>query len=110
MSENLFNSQNEILLDMKDIKINGFSDGCWHEIIRGIDLKLHRGEVLGLIGESGAGKSTLGKAAMGYTGAKDLETFRREATFVKISSAALGESHVHDVTITREAPNYGQRN
>ena len=51
---------------MKDIKINGFADGRWHEIIRGIDLKLHRGEVLGLIGESGAGKSTMGKAAMGY--------------------------------------------
>jgi len=46
------------------------------------------------------------RAAMGYTGAKNLETFRREATFVKISSAALGESHVHDVTITRESPNY----
>jgi IMP dehydrogenase len=46
------------------------------------------------------------RAAMGYTGAKDLETFRREATFVKISGAALNESHVHDVTITRESPNY----
>lgn len=46
------------------------------------------------------------RAAMGYTGSKDLPTFRREATFVKISSAALGESHVHDVSITRESPNY----
>jgi len=46
------------------------------------------------------------RAAMGYTGAPDLETFRREATFVKISSAALHESHVHDVSITRESPNY----
>ncbi|RDE08126.1 IMP dehydrogenase [Pelagibacterium lacus] len=46
------------------------------------------------------------RAAMGYTGAKDLETFRREATFVRISGAALHESHVHDVTITRESPNY----
>jgi|TARA_B110000116_G_scaffold271009_1_gene290558 peptide/nickel transport system ATP-binding protein len=66
MSINSSNKKNEILLEMKDIKINGFADGSWHEIIRGIDLKLHRGEVLGLIGESGAGKSTMGKAAMGY--------------------------------------------
>jgi len=66
MSINSLNKKNEILLEMKDIKINGFADGSWHEIIRGIDLKLHRGEVLGLIGESGAGKSTMGKAAMGY--------------------------------------------
>lgn len=46
------------------------------------------------------------RAAMGYTGAKDLETFRRDAVFVKISGAALNESHVHDVSITRESPNY----
>lgn len=57
---------NELLLDMRGLKIEGFSDGQWHRIIRGIDLKLHRGEVLGLIGESGAGKSTIGVAAMGY--------------------------------------------
>ena len=46
------------------------------------------------------------RAAMGYTGAKDLTDFRENATFVKISGAALSESHVHDVTITREPPNY----
>ena len=46
------------------------------------------------------------RAAMGYTGAHDLEAFRENATFVKISGAALSESHVHDVTITREPPNY----
>ncbi len=46
------------------------------------------------------------RASMGYTGAPDLNTFRREATFVKISGAALSESHVHDVLITRESPNY----
>ncbi|WP_370201152.1 IMP dehydrogenase, partial [Roseibium sp.] len=43
---------------------------------------------------------------MGYTGAATLADFRDRATFVKISSAALRESHVHDVTITRESPNY----
>jgi len=46
------------------------------------------------------------RAAMGYTGAHTLEEFRNNATFVKISGAALSESHVHDVTITREPPNY----
>jgi IMP dehydrogenase len=46
------------------------------------------------------------RAAMGYTGAHTLREFRDNAVFVKISGAALHESHVHDVQITREAPNY----
>jgi len=58
---------NEILLEMRDIRIDGYSDEQWHPIIKGVDLTLRRGEIMGLIGESGAGKSTLGKAAMGYT-------------------------------------------
>src|SRR6267154_296647 len=46
------------------------------------------------------------RAAMGYVGAKDLAEFHQKAEFVRISSAGLRESHVHDVTITRESPNY----
>ena len=66
---NTFNKKNksELLLEMTDIQIDGFADNRWHKIIKGMNLKLNKGEVLGLIGESGAGKSTMGKAAMGYT-------------------------------------------
>jgi IMP dehydrogenase len=46
------------------------------------------------------------RAAMGYTGAKTIKEFQEKAEFVRITSAGLKESHVHDVTITREAPNY----
>jgi IMP dehydrogenase len=46
------------------------------------------------------------KAAMGYTGAATLEELRKRAQFVRITNAGLRESHVHDVSITREAPNY----
>jgi IMP dehydrogenase len=49
------------------------------------------------------------KAAMGYTGSPTLEAFRERAKFVQITGAGLKESHVHDVTITREAPNYPTR-
>ncbi|MEJ2624358.1 MAG: IMP dehydrogenase [Pseudolabrys sp.] len=46
------------------------------------------------------------RAAMGYAGAKTLDEFHDKAQFVRISGAGLRESHVHDVTITRESPNY----
>jgi IMP dehydrogenase len=46
------------------------------------------------------------RAGMGYVGAKDTEALRRHARFIRISMAGLVESHPHDVTITKEAPNY----
>ncbi|MDJ0956490.1 MAG: ABC transporter ATP-binding protein [Arenicellales bacterium] len=58
--------EKSVLLEIKDLHIEGRVDEKWIEIVHGVDLTLHRGEVLGLIGESGAGKSTIGLAAMGF--------------------------------------------
>jgi IMP dehydrogenase len=49
------------------------------------------------------------KAAMGYTGSTTIEELQKRARFVRITNAGLSESHVHDVAITREAPNYPTR-
>jgi len=49
------------------------------------------------------------RSGMGYVGAKDIESMRRDARFIRISMAGLIESHPHDVTITKEAPNYERR-
>ena len=49
------------------------------------------------------------KAAMGYTGSATIPDLQKRARFVQITNAGLSESHVHDVTITREAPNYPTR-
>jgi IMP dehydrogenase len=46
------------------------------------------------------------KAAMGYTGSENIEAMRTRPQFVRITNAGVKESHVHDVTITKEAPNY----
>jgi IMP dehydrogenase len=46
---------------------------------------------------------------MGYTGSATIDDLRTKAQFVRITNAGLRESHVHDVTITREAPNYPTR-
>jgi len=46
------------------------------------------------------------KSGMGYIGAKNIDELQKRAKFVKISASGLKESHVHDVIITKEAPNY----
>lgn len=49
------------------------------------------------------------RSGMGYCGAPDIETLKREGRFVRVTSAGIIESHPHDVTITREAPNYSRK-
>ena len=46
------------------------------------------------------------RSSMGYVGCKDMDEMRSKPEFVRISGAGMSESHVHDVTITKEAPNY----
>lgn len=66
MSADHKGQKGDVLLEMRGIVIDGYSDDRWHEIVKGVDVVLKRGEIMGLIGESGAGKSTLGLAAMGF--------------------------------------------
>lgn len=69
----------------------------------GIEGRVHyKGELSGTIYQLVGGL----KSGMGYTGSKTLDDLRKYAKFVKISGAGLKESHVHDVVITKEAPNY----
>ena len=46
------------------------------------------------------------RAAMGYTGSKTIEEMKKRAQFTQITAAGVTESHAHDITITKEAPNY----
>jgi IMP dehydrogenase len=62
----------------------------------------YKGPVAGVLHQLAGGL----RAAMGYVGAADLAEFREKARFLRISAASLRESHAHDVTITRESPNY----
>jgi IMP dehydrogenase len=62
----------------------------------------YKGSVLAILHQLTGGL----RAAMGYTGSQDIEEMRTRPKFVRITSAGVRESHVHDVTITKEAPNY----
>lgn len=59
-------TKGQVVLEIRNLRVEGHSDDNWLPILQGVDLTLRRGEVLGIIGESGAGKSTIGLAAMGY--------------------------------------------
>jgi IMP dehydrogenase len=62
----------------------------------------YKGPISSLVGQLAGGL----RAGMGYCGCKDIAALRRDARFVRITSAGLRESHAHDVIITKEAPNY----
>ncbi|PVA11259.1 ABC transporter [Pelagivirga sediminicola] len=87
------NKKKEVLLKIRNLKIEGYTDETWVPIIKGVDLTLHRGEVMGLIGESGAGKSTIGAAAMGYArdGTRITEDSSIEFDGMELTTATEGE-------------------
>jgi IMP dehydrogenase len=62
----------------------------------------YKGSLLAIVHQLAGGL----RAAMGYTGSPDIDTMRKRCTFVRITGAGVRESHVHDVSITKEAPNY----
>ena len=63
----------------------------------------HKGPLSGVIHQLTGGL----RAALGYTGCPDIESLQQQAKFCRITGSGLSESHVHDITITRESPNYG---
>ncbi|MGE4317399.1 MAG: IMP dehydrogenase [Deferribacterales bacterium] len=83
-----------------------FQDDVMNEqkyVPEGIEGRVHyKGELSGTIYQLVGGL----KSGMGYTGSRNIDDLRKYAKFVKISGAGLKESHVHDVIITKESPNY----
>ena len=62
----------------------------------------HKGSVAAMVHQLVGGL----RAGMGYTGCETIPELQRKATLIRITPAGIRESHVHDVTITKEAPNY----
>jgi|TARA_B110000483_G_scaffold238557_1_gene315419 IMP dehydrogenase len=85
-----------------------FQDGNGAEklVPEGIEGRVpYKGHVSSVIHQAMGGL----RSAMGYTGSADMETMRTKPKFVRISNAGINESHVHDISITKEAPNYPSR-
>ncbi|MBT5331769.1 MAG: IMP dehydrogenase [Porticoccaceae bacterium] len=85
-----------------------FQDGNGAEklVPEGIEGRVpYKGHVSAVIHQAMGGL----QSAMGYTGSVDIETMRTKPKFVRISNAGINESHVHDISITKEAPNYPLR-
>lgn len=92
---------------------NGSSDRYFQDAKEGVEKLVpegiegrvpYKGPVAGIVNQLAGGL----KSSMGYTGCRTIEEMRKNTTFVKVTSAGMKESHVHDVQITKEAPNYRQ--
>src|SRR5437773_5811570 len=93
-------SRDRYFQDEFDLDAPGGADKLVPEGIEG--RVAHKGSVAGLIYQLVAGL----RAGMGYCGARNIATLQREAKLIRITQAGVRESHVHDVAITKEAPNY----
>lgn len=92
---------------------NGSSDRYFQDAKEGVEKLVpegiegrvpYKGPVSGIINQLAGGL----KSSMGYTGCRTIEEMRKNTVFVRVTSAGMKESHVHDVQITKEAPNYRQ--
>ena len=78
-------------------------DGAEKLVPEGIEGRVaHKGSVSAMIHQLLGGL----RAGMGYTGCPDIATLQREAELIRVTAAGMREGHVHDVIITKEAPNY----
>jgi IMP dehydrogenase len=93
-------SRDRYFQDEFDLEAPGSSDKLVPEGIEG--RVAHKGSVAAMVHQLVGGL----RAGMGYCGAKNIATLQREATLIRITPAGVRESHVHDVAITKEAPNY----
>ena len=83
----------------------GFSNATRTRTPEGIEGRVpYKGSAVAILNQLVGGL----RSGMGYTGSKDIASLHKNAAFVKITGAGMTESHVHNVTITKEPPNYRQ--
>jgi len=86
-----------------EFDLDATTDGAEKLVPEGIEGRVaHKGSVSAMIHQLMGGL----RAGMGYTGCPDIPTLQREAELIRVTTAGMREGHVHDVIITKEAPNY----
>jgi IMP dehydrogenase len=96
-------SRDRYFQDEYDLDNNGNEDASEKLVPEGIEGRVaHKGSVAAMIHQLMGGL----RAGMGYCGCKDIASLQRDAQLVRITAAGMREGHVHDVIITKEAPNY----